>query len=109
MENRLRLLSHILEELDYHDLYKAYPTKGTNPAVVPKLMFKIVVYAYSQGIYSAEKLKKPADVTSTSCGFLQVPKHLTIARYPVSGRCSIPVSANPCSASLPYICWRLEK
>ena len=44
-DESVRLLSHVLEELDYHDLYKAYSQIGRNPAVEPKLMFKIVVYA----------------------------------------------------------------
>lgn len=54
-DESVRLLSHVLEELDYHDLYKAYSHKGRNPAVEPKLMFKIVVYAYSQAFIPVEK------------------------------------------------------
>ena len=43
----VRLLSHELEELDYTLLYQAYSTKGRNPAVDSKTMFKILTYAYS--------------------------------------------------------------
>ena len=35
----VRLLSHILEAVDYSSLYRAYSHKGRNPAVGPKLMF----------------------------------------------------------------------
>ena len=50
-DESVRLLSHILEDLDYTKLYKAYSTKGRNPAVDPKTMFKVLTYAYSQNIY----------------------------------------------------------
>ena len=50
-DDSVRLLSHELEELDYTLLYKAYSSKGRNPAVDPKTMFKILTYAYSQNIY----------------------------------------------------------
>ena len=52
-DESVRLLSHELEDLDYHKLYAAYSAKGRNPAVDPKTMFKLLVYAYSQQIYSS--------------------------------------------------------
>ena len=57
-DESVRLLSHMLEELDYHSLYQAYSHEGRNPAVEPSLMFKILVYAYSQGIYSNRKIEQ---------------------------------------------------
>ena len=57
-DDSVRLLSHELEELDYTLLYKAYSSKGRNPAVDPKTMFKILTYAYSQNIYSSRKIEK---------------------------------------------------
>lgn len=56
-DDSVRLLSHELEELDYTLLYKAYSSKGRNPAVDPKTMFKILTYAYSQNIYSSRKIE----------------------------------------------------
>jgi transposase len=50
-DDSVRLLSHILEGLDYTKLYKAYSSTGRNPAVEPKIMFKIMTYAYSQNIF----------------------------------------------------------
>lgn len=38
-DDSVRLLSHELEELNYAFLYKAYSSKGRNPAVDPKTMF----------------------------------------------------------------------
>ena len=66
-DDSVRLLSHELEELDYTLLYKAYSSKGRNPAVDPKTMLKILTYTYSQNIYSSRK------------------KHRTIARLPGFG------------------------
>ena len=57
-DDSVRLLSHILEDLDYTKLYLAYSAKGRNPAVDPKTMFKILTYAYSQGIYSSRKIER---------------------------------------------------
>ena len=57
-DDSVRLLSHELEELDYTLLYKAYSSKGRNPAVDPNTMFKILTYAYSQNIYSSRKIEK---------------------------------------------------
>ena len=56
-DDSVRLLSQVLEELDYTKLYRAYSTKVRNPAVDPKTMFKILVYAYSQNIYSTHKIE----------------------------------------------------
>ena len=66
-DDSVRLLSHELEELDYTLLYKAYSSKGRNPAVDPKTMFKILTYAYSQNIYSSRKIEKACANKSQEC------------------------------------------
>ena len=83
-DDSVRLLSQVLEELDYTKLYQAYSTKGRKPAVDPKTMFKILVYAYSQDRYSSHQIE-------TSCrrdiNFMwllagqKAPDHSTIARF----------------------------
>lgn len=73
-----------MEELDYTKLYQAYSTKGRNPAVDPKTMFKILVYAYSQNIYSSHKIE---NVCRRDINFMwllagqKAPDHSTIARF----------------------------
>ena len=52
---QVRKLSAQLEELEYGRLYKAYSDKGRKSAVDAKVMFKIMVYAYNQGIRSTRK------------------------------------------------------
>ena len=38
-------------------LYQTYSARGRNPAVDPKTMFKILIYAYFQNIYSSRKIE----------------------------------------------------
>ena len=83
-DDSVRLLSHELEELDYTMLYKAYSSKGRNPAVEPKTMFKIITYAYSQGIYSSRKIRRSCLRDINFMWLLagqKAPDHSTIARF----------------------------
>ena len=50
----VRLPNH---EFDCTSLYQADSAKGINPTVDPKTMFKILTYAYSQNIYSSQKIE----------------------------------------------------
>ena len=83
-DDSVRLLSHELEELDYTLLYKAYSSKGRNPAVDPKTMCKILTYAYSQNIYSSRKIETACRRDINFMWLLagqKVPDHSTIARF----------------------------
>ena len=83
-DDSVRLLSHELEELDYTLLYKAYSSKGRNPAVDPKTMFKILTYAYSQNIYSSRKIEQACRRDINFMWLLagqKAPDHSTIARF----------------------------
>jgi len=83
-DDSVRLLSHILEDLDYTKLYLAYSAKGRNPAVDPKTMFKILTYAYSQGIYSSRKMERACHRDINFMFLLagqKAPDHSTIARF----------------------------
>ena len=76
-DNSVRLLSNVLEEIDYTELYGAYSRKEKNTAVSPKNLFKILVYAYMNNIYSSKKLKLRAKEILTLCIFWKVQKHQT--------------------------------
>ena len=83
-DDSVRLLSQILEELDYTKLYQGYSTKGRNPAVDPKTMFKILVYAYSQNLYSSHKIETACRRDINFMWLLagqKAPDHSTIARF----------------------------
>lgn len=83
-DDSVRLLSHELEDLNYSLLYKAYSAKGRNPAVDPKIMFKILAYAYSQNIYSSRKIESACRRDINFMWLLagqKAPDHSTIARF----------------------------
>lgn len=78
----VRLLSQIMEELNYEELIKAYS---------PKILFKILVYAYMNDIHSTRKIEKACFHDINFMWLLQglkVPDHNTIARF-ISKRISI--------------------
>ena len=56
-DDSVRLLSHILEGLNYESLYRAYSSIGRKPAVEPKILFKVLTYAYANNIYSTRKIE----------------------------------------------------
>lgn len=83
-DDSVRLLSHILEGFNYTKLYKAYSSTGRNPAVDPKIMFKVVTYAYSNNIYSSRKIETACKRDVNFMWLLQgetKPDHSTIARF----------------------------
>jgi transposase len=80
----VRILSQIMEELNYEKLMKAYSPKGRNPVVSPKVLFKILVYAYMNNIYSSRKIEMVCGRDINFMWLLQgekVPDHNTISRF----------------------------
>ncbi|URZ16358.1 IS1182 family transposase ISCpe5 [Clostridium felsineum DSM 794] len=83
-DDSVRLLSYLLEGLNYKKLYKAYSSVGRKSAVEPKIMFKIISYAYSQNIYSSRKIEKACKRDINFKWLLQgfkAPDHATISRF----------------------------
>lgn len=83
-DDSVRLLSFILEGLNYKVLYKAYSSIGRNPAVEPKILFKVLTYAYMNNIYSSRKIEKACKRDINFMWLLegkQAPDHSTIARF----------------------------
>ena len=56
-DDSVRLLSNVLEEIDYTELYGAYSRKEKICAVSPKNLFKILVYAYMNNLYSSRDIE----------------------------------------------------
>nr|WP_300298966.1 IS1182 family transposase [Anaerosolibacter sp.] len=79
----VRLLNKVVEQLDFKHLYDCYASIGRPPAP-PKMLFKVVSYAYMNGIYSSRKIE-------TACrrdinfiwllGGEEAPDHNTISRF----------------------------
>lgn len=83
-DDSVRLLSQVMEELDYTNLYKAYSTKGRNPAIQPKTLFKVLIYGYMNNIYSSRKLEEACKFNTKFLWLLQgqsAPDNATIARF----------------------------
>jgi transposase len=83
-DDSVRLLSQILEELNYEKLYKAYSHIGRKFAVEPKILFKILAYAYANGIYSTRKIETACKRDINFMWLLQgckAPDHSTISRF----------------------------
>ena len=83
-DDSVRLLSHITEELDYTNLIMAYSSKGRNPEVKPKTLFRVLVYAYMNDIYTSRKIEEACRRDINFMWLLQgqkVPDHNTIARF----------------------------
>lgn len=83
-DDSVRLLSHILEGLDYCKLYKAYSRTGRKPSVEPKILFKILAYAYLNNLFSSRKIENACKRDINFMWLLQgakAPDHSTIARF----------------------------
>ena len=86
----VRRTSAQLEELDYRKLYEAYSPKGRKSVVDPKVMFKVMVYAYECGVYSTRQMEEACRYRIDFIWLREdqpVPDHSTFARFR-TGRCS---------------------
>lgn len=83
-DDSVRLLSHILEGLNYQTLYQAYSSTGRKPSVEPKILFKVLTYAYMNNIYSSRKIERACKRDINFMWLLEgnkAPDHSTIARF----------------------------
>jgi transposase len=83
-DDSVRLLSQICEELDYTELYRAYSSEGRNPATKPKILFKVLTYAYMDFTYSSRKIESACRRDINYMWLLAgepVPDHSTINRF----------------------------
>jgi transposase len=83
VDDSVRLLSQILEGLNYSKLMQAYSQAG-RPPVSPRVLFKVIVYAYMNNIYSSRKIEKACrrDINFMwLLGGEKAPDHNTISRF----------------------------
>lgn len=55
-----RVVDHAIEQVDMNLFLSQYPGGG-RPSFHPKLMLKIIVYAYIKGIYSSRKIAEQVE------------------------------------------------
>jgi transposase len=82
-DDSVRLLSTVLERMDYSKLHAAYSRLGRIERS-PESLFKVLVYGYMNGIYSSRKLEQACrrDVNFMYLlGRSPAPDHATIARF----------------------------
>lgn len=81
-DHLVRVVGAIIDAIDARELYALYPGGGSS-AYDPKMMLKVVIYAYASGIYSSRKI---ARATSENIHFMWIAgmvhlDHMTINRF----------------------------
>ncbi|SUP43766.1 Transposase DDE domain [Veillonella criceti] len=80
----VRLLDAVLEELDYTKLQHLYSSKGRKSLVPPSILFKIYVYAMTEGIVSVRKIAEQCTKNVHYMWLLQgypTPSHMVFHRF----------------------------
>lgn len=56
-DSKVRLACNIVERMDLSQVMSTYSRKGRKPVVDPITLFKIILFAYSEGIFSCRKIE----------------------------------------------------
>ena len=81
-DHMVRVVDEIVESLDLSNLKALYPGGGA-PAYDPRMMLKVIIFAYASGIYSSRKI---SEATRSNIYFLWLTgcvslDHMTINRF----------------------------
>lgn len=81
-DHPVRIVNGVIEHLDLKPLIKAYSKEG-QPSYHPKMMLKVMVYAYMDNTYSSRKIEKAMreNINFMWLSNRQVADHNTIARF----------------------------
>lgn len=81
-DHPVRIVNGVIEHLDIQPLIKAYSKDG-QPSYHPKMMLKVMVYAYMDNTYSSRKIEKAMreNINFMWLSNRQVADHNTIARF----------------------------
>ena len=91
----VRLLDAVLEELDYRELQHLYSSKGRKSKVPPHILFKIFVFAMSNGVFSTRMIQQQCEENINYMWLLQgyaAPSHMTFQRF--FARCTFEILTN---------------
>lgn len=81
-DHPVRVVNGVIEQLDLEPLIRAYSKDG-QPSYHPKMMLKVMVYAYMDNTYSSRKIEKAMreNINFMWLANNQVADHNTIARF----------------------------
>ena len=83
-DDSVRLIDQIVEEMDLSPLMRAYSDTGRNPGTPPRTLFKVMVYAGMEHIYSSRNIRKACLRDMNFIWLLdgeEAPSHHEIARF----------------------------
>jgi len=83
-DDAVRLLDRIVEGMNISDLEAAYSKLGRKPAAPPRILLKILFYAYMEGQYSSRKIQKACERDINFMWLLAgnpAPSHKTINEF----------------------------
>lgn len=81
---KLRLVKKIIERLNLTELKKVYSSFGRKPTVNPVTMLEIIIYCYSEGIFTSREIEKSCKYDLRIRYLLdgsKAPDHTTINRF----------------------------
>ena len=81
---KVQLVQNIIERMNLNKIFNQYKQKGRKPSVNPITMLKIILFCYSEGIYSTRKIEKMCKYDLRVMYLLnqeKAPDHATISRY----------------------------
>lgn len=81
---KLRLVKNIIERMNLSELKKVYSSFGRKPTVNPITMLQIIIFCYSEGIFSSREIEKSCKYDLRIKYLLdteQPPDHSTINRF----------------------------
>ena len=81
---KLRLVKNIIERLNLTELKKVYSSFGRKATVNPVIMLEIIIYCYSEGIFSSREIEKSCKYDLRIRYLLdgsKAPDHSTINRF----------------------------
>ena len=83
-DGKICLVQKLVERMDLQDLVKSYSKAGRKAAIDPVTMLEVLIYCYSEGIYSSRKIEKACKYDLRVRYLLEeqkAPDHATINRY----------------------------
>lgn len=83
-DGKVGLVQNLVERMDLSKLINVYCKLGRKPIVDPITMLKVLIFCYSEGVYSSRKIEKSCKVDLRLRYLLEdqkAPDHATINRY----------------------------